>query len=573
MKNTHFSATCLICFGLASFLGGCANQSFSNDATFDRIQGEIKAAGTKATTPAPAPSNQPAQAAPVAAAPRLPEPPEPRFDLAVNNTPAPQVFTAIVSGTPYSMLVPADLAGNVTVNLKKVTLREALDTLRDLYGYEYRVQGKRIMILPNTLQIKVFKVNYLAGKRHGVTDMRVTSGAITTNQGTSNSNSGTSSNSGGSSTPSSGGTTSQRGSDSSRIYTTQDSDFWSEIQTSLKLIVGAEEGRSVVINPITGIVVVKAFPPEMRQVDDYLKASQVVLERQVMLEAKIIQVQLSSGFQTGINWNYFRSGDNSRLALGVNQPGSTLASNGTLSAGGNTLQPGSGGSVTTSDASKGFFGIAFQAANFVSLLNFLETQGNVQVLSSPRIATLNNQKAVLKVGTDDYFVTNVSTTTNTSGTNTVTSPSITVQPFFSGIALDVTPQIDEGGHINLHVHPSISVVSEKNKNINLGQLGSFVLPLASSNVNETDAIVRVKDGQIVAIGGLMKQSQSDDRSQFPGLGDVPVLGTLFGQRAKSVSKEEIVILIKPTVIRDDWQGGLDDLQERMPDFKPGSAVR
>ncbi len=150
----------------------------------------------------------------------------------------------------------------------------------------------------------------------------------------------------------------------------------------------------------------------------------------------------------------------------------------------------------------------------------------MQVLSSPRIATLNNQKAVLKVGTDEFFITNVSTSTSSTGTTSTTSPSITVQPFFSGIALDVTPQIDENANIILHVHPSVSVVSEKPKVVNLGTLGTFTLPLASSNVNETDSIVRVQDGNIVAIGGLMKQEQTDGKSQVPVAGDVPVAGAL-----------------------------------------------
>lgn len=128
------------------------------------------------------------------------------------------------------------------------------------------------------------------------------------------------------------------------------------------------------------------------------------------------------------------------------------------------------------------------------------------MLSSPRIATLNNQQAVLKVGTDDFFVTDVSTTSNTGGAGTTTPPSVTLQPFFSGIALDVTPQIDEKGRITLHIRPSVSVVTEKIKNIDAGQAGKLTLPLASSAVSETDSVVQVEDGRIVAIGGMMKQS-------------------------------------------------------------------
>jgi MSHA biogenesis protein MshL len=173
------------------------------------------------------------------------------------------------------------------------------------------------------------------------------------------------------------------------------------------------------------------------------------------------------------------------------------------------------------------------------------------VLSSPRVATLNNQKAVLKVGSDEMFVTGVQTTTTTAGNSAVSSPSLTLTPFFSGIVLDVTPQIDENGAVIMHVHPAISNVTEKTKAIDLGSLGNFRLPLAASTVNESDSIVRIGDGQIVAIGGLMIQGATNTKSGVPGLQDTPVVGGLFRQTSDVSSKRELVILIKPTVIQGD----------------------
>jgi MSHA biogenesis protein MshL len=201
------------------------------------------------------------------------------------------------------------------------------------------------------------------------------------------------------------------------------------------------------------------------------------------------------------------------------------------------------------------FGLAFQTSNFAAMLQFLETQGSVQVLSSPRIAALNNQKAVLKVGTDDFFVTNVSTNIQTGavGSQPISTPTITVQPFFSGVALDVTPQIDEDGNIILHVHPSVTDVTEKPKVVNLGTLGNFTLPLASSQISETDTIVRVRDGNIVAIGGLMRTAQAERTTQLPGLGNVPLLGNAFRTSGRATEKSELIILIKPTVIHSDGQ--------------------
>jgi MSHA biogenesis protein MshL len=216
------------------------------------------------------------------------------------------------------------------------------------------------------------------------------------------------------------------------------------------------------------------------------------------------------------------------------------------------------------------FGLALQTSNFAALLTFLETQGGVNVLSSPRVATINNQKAVLKVGTDDFFVTNISTTSTTTGTSTSIAPTITVQPFFSGIALDVTPQIDDNNNIILHVHPQVSQVVERRKVVDLGTLGTFTLPLASSSINETDTIVRVQDGNIVAIGGLMRQESTSDTSQVPGIGDQPGIGALFRQRGRTNAKSELVILLKPTIVHSDrdWQRDLADTRDRIQTLEP-----
>jgi MSHA biogenesis protein MshL len=307
------------------------------------------------------------------------------------------------------------------------------------------------------------------------------------------------------------------------------------------------------------VVVVKATPNEQRQVEQYLRAIQLAIERQVMIEAKIIEVTLSRDAQAGVNWAAFGrvNGDRVGYTLGSVAPGTTLRTDGPLLSSGVATEVAS--SVVTTALGAGFYGLALQASNFAAMLNFLQSQGDVSVLSSPRIATLNNQKAVLKVGTDEMFVTGVSTTTTTSGVGAISTPTLSLQPFFSGIALDVTPQIDDAGNVILHMHPSISKVTEKNKLIDLGDLGEYRLPLASSSMSQTDNIVRVKDGQIVAIGGLMTHQSSNDRSGVPVLQDTPVVGGLFRQTSDTMTKRELVILMKPTVIRDDepWPGAAD----------------
>ncbi|MCL4746104.1 MAG: pilus (MSHA type) biogenesis protein MshL [Burkholderiaceae bacterium] len=483
--------------------------------------------------------------------------PEPKFDLAVSNAPAAQVFMAIASDTRYSMLLPPNLPGSVTINLKDVTVREALDSLRELYGYEYRIEGRRVHVLPQGVQTRLFKVNYLSIKRRGQSDVRVSTGSL-----------------GGSPAPgaqpgsgSAAPPPSPASAEASRLVTSTETDFWAGLDASLQAIVGTEAGRGVVVNAMAGVIVVRATPPEQRQVEDFLRAMQISVERQVMLEAKVVEVSLRNGFENGVNWAAFDSQGRHRASIGSDASaiGTDRSVVGSL-----TQLLGSGVSAAAGRSATGLFGLAFQTGSFQTLLQVLESHGRVHVLSSPRIATLNNQKAVLKVGTDDFFVTNVTTNTVTSSTAATSSPTITVQPFFSGISLDVTPQIDESGQIILHVHPSVSVVTERNKNINLGTLGSFTLPLASSSINESDSIVRVPDGSIAAIGGLMTQDHSDSGAQIPGLGDAPVLGGLFGNRNRSVAKREVVVLIKPTVIRGerDWAEDLARTRERVSSYAP-----
>ena len=500
---------------------------------------------------------------------------ERRFDLAVNNAPAGQVFSAIVSGTRYSMVVHPAVKDLISVNLRDVTVFEALDTIREVYGYEYKVQGNRILIEPLSLQSRVFQVNYLMSQRKGKTEVRVTSGSISDSSNSSSASPST--------TNASNAASTSTALESSRISTTQNNDFWIEIGDALRAIVGKEGGRSVVLSPQSGVIVVRALPSELRGVAEFLKITQVVIERQVMLEAKIIEVQLSDSHQAGVNWAAFSQGANSRFAGGTLSPGARLSPSGPISAftarnpDGSvapssllTSDPASPGSIAAGIGTPGtLLGLAFQTSSFAALVAFLETQGNLQVLSSPRIATLNNQKAVLKVGTDEFFVTNITTNTTTTGLTSTQSPTITTAPFFSGVALDVTPQIDEHNQIILHIHPSVSAVVEKTQNIDLGTSGNFRLPLASSTISESDTIVRVSNANIVAIGGLMKETTTRGSSGVPLLGTLPLIGNLFSSKSRSVIKSELVILLKPTVIENDatWRQDILDSKERIDAYQ------
>jgi MSHA biogenesis protein MshL len=505
---------------------------------------------------------------------------EERFNVSFNNVPAQQFFRSIVAGTRYNILVHPDVSGSITANLKDVTLQETLDAVREMYGYDYKIEGTRISIKPLTMQTKMFRVNYLVGKRRGVSNLRVSSTSVQNavsqngNQGNGQNNQNNAQNN--QNDPNNPNGQNQQQLESTDVSTTSNTDFWADLKTSIEAIVGSKDGgRSVVISPQSGVIVIRAMPDELRDVDAYLKATQLAVDRQVILEAKILEVELNDSFQSGVNWASFtQAGAGHPLTGGLLSPGTGLTpspygSSLTDPSVGLTAVPGSA-IATATTAAGSMFGLAFQTKNFAALLSFLETQGTVHVLSSPRVAAVNNQKAVLKIGTDEFFVTGVTNNVNATAAGVTSTPSVTLQAFFSGVVLDVTPQIDEKGNILLHVHPSVSQVSTVNKTVALGSAGSLQLPLAASATSELDSIVRGSNGQVVAIGGLMRQSSTADNSQVPVAGSVPVLGSLFGAKKRVNQKRELVVLIKPTIVEgvNNWNEDLLDAGRRIEQLAP-----
>ncbi|MFL6675353.1 MAG: pilus (MSHA type) biogenesis protein MshL [Massilia sp.] len=593
--HKHFLNAGMI--GAALLLTAC--QSPPNRSTYDAIQREVAQAAARPAAPAALDDAVANALLPPAAtlAKELPKARpalEERFNVSFNGVPAQQFFRSIVAGTRYNMLVHPDVSGAITANLKDVTLLETLDAIREMYGYDYKIEGTRITIRPLTMQTRMFQVNYLVGSRRGVSNLRVNSTSVADVGNNNQNNQGNQNYPGGSqNTPNNpnnpngpNGQGSSAKMDSVDVSTTANSDFWVDLKSAIEAIVGSKEGgRSVVVSPQSGVLVIRALPEELRNVDAYLKATQLSVDRQVILEAKILEVELNDSFQSGINWASFasfRGSHDNRVSTGFLSPGTTLTP--LPFTGG---QPAEMSTATGLAASTGFslsnaagsagsmFGLAFQTSNFAALLSFLESQGTVHVLSSPRITAMNNQKAVLKIGTDEFFVTGLTTTTNSTAGGSTITPSVTLQPFFSGVMLDVTPQIDDKGNILLHVHPSVSQVSTVNKSVNLGVAGNLNLPLAASATSEVDSMVRGQDGRVVAIGGLMRQASTGDNSQVPGAGSLPVLGALFRNKQNVNQKRELVVLIKPTIVEGahSWNQDLLDSGRRLEQLDPRNAGR
>ncbi len=636
-----------VALGMALGLAACASTYPPRDtSTPNAISAQLKeAAAPREKAPAPPVPESVSSSllpplrmtVPRASAKQL----EQRFDLVVADAPINEVLMGIVNGTRYSIMVKpknsipsapgvaaaqtaataalpaASLTDRVTVNLKNVTMFEALDSFREVYGYDYTLDGNRIYVQQPELQTRLYQVDYVIGQRRGVSDMQVIGGASV--GGSSGGQQGQQSGSGGSFSSV----------QASALSTIVKSDLWGEIEDALRTTLGCQiprnlaaggaaggagggaaggagggaaggagggaaggasradvkfegdmrsgerqrgvdgctDGRAMSVSQMSGTVMIRGMPNEHRMVANLLRAMQLNVERQVIIEAKIIDVELNSGSQQGINWANFSNGLH-RASVGAN-----TASISETGAGGGTLATTLGGALGTTmlgtaggTAFTAGLGLALQFRNFSAMINFLQTQGEVHVLSSPRIATLNSQKAVIKVGSEEPFVTNITggTVTSVAGGAPVTTPAtLQYQPFFSGISLDVTPKIDDKGNITLHVHAMVNSITEKEK-ISLPDIAAARVPFAVNTISQTDSVVKAKDGQVVVIGGLMTQTMSDGRSKMPGVGDVPGLGAMFSKGGQKMVKRELVILLRPTVVKDDsvWANDITAVQGR-----------
>ena len=468
----------------------------------------------------------------------------PRFDVVASDAPSREFFMSLVAGTDVNMIVHPDVAGNITIKLKQVTLEEALKAVRDVYGYDFVRKAYGYKIVPKKLQSKVFRINYLNINRVGKSATSVSSGQITSggSNGSSSSESSTSSSS------SDSVSTVQ----STQIETQSSSNFWAKLENLLGMIVGNGDGRHVVVDADSGIAVVKAYPSELRYVETFLEQAELSLQKQVIIEAKILEVNLGDGYQAGIQWDTFGQGYGGVLTNTENEIVGGLESK--------IIDE------LIDKSAEGMFTFGLNFTDFTGVISLLQSQGDVQVLSSPRIATVNNQKAVIKVGTDEFFVTEISSSTTSTSTTTTDSPEVTLTPFFSGIALDVTPHIAENSDVILHVHPTVTEVTERIKDIGIGD-DNLSLPLAFSSIRETDSVIRASDGQVVIIGGLMQTTNEKKDAGVPYISNIPGVGKLFKQERDINKKSELVILLKPQVVdTDQWKDDYEILMERFPNL-------
>lgn len=479
---------------------------------------------------------------------------EDRFDVKVDALAANLFFMNLMTGTDNNIVVHPDVSGDITLNLKQVTLNEVMNVVREVYGLDYKYQHSIYTVYPKTLRTEIFPINYLDVQRVGMSDTSVLTGNVesSSQSGQSSAQSSSLSGDGGDISP------------GSRIQTRSETDFWTSIHRALSQLIGVSSqtgvdannttgiSKKVVTNAQTGVAIVTAMPSELASVRDFLKKTQLSVKRQVIIEAKILEVQLSAGHQTGVNWN---------------------AINGQLLLGNNASDFDSG--VTINEISEGVgsvFSSLVRISDVSTLLSLLETQGELQVLSSPRVSTVNNQKAVIRVGSDRFFVTGISSSTVSNASSTTSSPDIELSSFFSGISLDVTPQISNEGGVILHIHPVISTVTEEQKNIVVGD-AAFNLPLALRDIRESDSIVKAESGQVIVLGGLMQERISNLSGKRPGLSDIPIAGGAFNSQTDERVKSELIILLRPIVVeQDSWVDDFTKSQRRFDKLKQYDAL-
>ena len=310
---------------------------------------------------------------------------ESRFDISAQKQDAKQFFSGLSKGAGISMMVSPELEGTVTLDMFDVTLGEILESIRSVYGYEFVKTSYGYDVLPAKLETRIFTIDKVNVSRTGTSSMNVEVEGVGSSGGNSSTN----------------------------LSTSAEDTFWQKLEETIGLIVsGNAQPGSVVVNRDSGIVVVRAMPNDLRKVAAFLDATQGITKRQVIIEAKVLEVTLDDKFASGINWNL---------------DGFSIAQTGTPTDGGLPS------AITSSFFADQITGTFTRNNSIEAVISMLASQGRVSVISSPRIATLNNQKAVIKVGSDEFYATDISSSTTTS-TATTSTESVNMQSFFSGVA-------------------------------------------------------------------------------------------------------------------------------------------
>jgi MSHA biogenesis protein MshL len=489
-----------------------------------------------------------------------------RITLSVRDADWKDVLRAALEHTDLNLSFDPGMDTRVQgLELKGVTLEELLEEILPSYGLACVRKGRSLHIVKSDGGLRFYQVDVLSHRRLGTKEFSVNaSGQVI--QSSSGGGGGGQGGGGGSSQGGGGG---QGGSGNSSAYassltTGNGSDPWRELELGLKTLVFGDapaaslapqqqtspkgpggpvpasyqrDGKVLLVNPDSGVVTVAADAATHRKVERYLAETQRRSRRQIVLEAKIVEVTLGADSQMGVDWNATLSAGSNTGGVGTNIIGS-LASGATL--------------TSNVASSAGLAQLVVQNARITATLSALASIGKLQVLSSPRISTLNNQKAILRVVREEaFFLMSSQTTGAGSLTGSTTTVNITPMVVPVGIVLDIMPQISDSGGITLAVNPSVSEIVEV-RSFGDKTIGAQAnLPVVDRR--DLDTVVHMQSGETLVLAGIIKDKLTDQNKGVPWLDRIPFLGALFSKREKSKSHTELAIFITATLVEDSQQ--------------------
>jgi general secretion pathway protein D len=438
-------------------------------------------------------------------------------------------FSVIVTDPEAEKLLSKEL--NKT-NLKNLTIDEVLDLVLKENNLFYKLENNILHI--SYLVTKTFDIDYIITNRKstGTTNVTLSSKSGIQQQGAA----------GAADTSETSSNESESGIE---IETTDEVAFWENLDLEFQSVLNRPEDNysadAPIINKTAGLVTVSATPKQMERLSIYLKELQRKAKAQVLIDVKLLGVTLDNRHETGVDWSQLYALQNFQITT-----------NNLLTRNVSALTD---GAITTLDGTIGK--VDGHAVNIIGsgslneVIKFLKTQGNVKAISNPKIMTLNNQPALISVGSEYFYKIKQTTQQQSSGGGVAsTLENDVVNSVFAGILLDITPEIDDKGMITLKVNPSLS---ETRQDIASDQDGTTRDVPPDLNRRQLSSVVSVKDGERVILGGLIQSKDSINENKVPLLGDVPVLGWLFKYQEKINTIEELVIVIEPHIIKDGKQ--------------------
>ena len=481
----------------------------------------------------------------VTGAPALPEPepakPLEKYTVVVNEVPVKELLFALARDADLNVDLYPGLQGNVTLNAVDQTLPQILDRISRQIDIRYEFKDDNIIITPDDPYFKDYRVDYVNMSRDTSSTNRVAT-QISTTGGTATGGGGGGGAGGGGGGGSSGGNNNS----TTNVQSLSFNRFWQTMVTNISALIGepisgsgAASGEipvtdNVIASPETGIINVRATSKEHDLIGQYISQMEESAQRQVLIQATIVEVALNDQYQAGIDWQ----------ALDIFGSGIDLLST--------TINPAIPNSPIPGSLTQAIF--AYEDTDSSGTLRnqpvvrLLEEFGETQVLSSPQLMALNNQTAILKVVENVVYFEIDSEVSQGALGGQVTSVDTTAQTVPVGIVMALTPQINETGIVTLNVRPTISRVTNNVQDPNpQAAVPNFVPQI---EVREMESMLRLTSGQVAVLGGLMEDSTRDDEDRIPGFADIPLIGKAFATKTKDYQKRELVILLRPVVVNN-----------------------